>query len=87
MKTKMKRKVIDWYRKAYPTDNAWLDEKFTFQDLFSILLNGKDVYQFIDDSVVRERCFTELAESIGKDYDYIYKLWLWGLKEKNKKAG
>ena len=80
MTNQMNVKVNDWYRNTYPTDNAWLDENFIFQDLFSILLNGKDIYQYIDDSVVRERCFTKLAEIIGQNYDYIYRLWQWGLK-------
>ena len=79
--TKLKRKVIDWYRKAYPTDNAWLNDSFTFTDLLVMLGKGDDVYIVIDDSLVRERCFEELADIMGTDYDFVYTLWLNGMEK------
>lgn len=71
----MKEKILDWYRNHYPTDNAWLDEKATFKDLFDIILEKQDVYKVIDDSLVRKRLFEHLAELTGKKYETIYAVW------------
>lgn len=72
-------KIRDWYLIKYPNDDIGkeIDANVTFDDLFDCLDNYRSVYKCIgvNDSVVRERCFEELAEIIGEDYSYIYDQW------------
>ena len=74
------KKIRDWYIKKYPTDDLGLDidPKATFNDLLLYLDFGLDVYDClgVGDSVIRERCFSELARMMHVDYMYIYNLWL-----------
>lgn len=74
------RKVKDWYVKKYPTDTLGLDidPEVTFNNLIVCLDFGEDVYDClgVGDSIIRERCFAELARLMKVDYDYIYDLWL-----------
>ena len=80
----MERKIKEWYKNAYPSDPCGedIDEDVTFQDLFDALDHYKDVYAVIfgnpvlGDSIVRERCFRELASIMDVDYGYIYDQWL-----------
>ena len=56
------------------------DEIYTgvsFQKLYD-MLSSNDLYSIIgiDDTVVRERCFTKLAELMQVDYSVIYDMWL-----------
>ena len=76
----METKIKEWYVKEYPNDEvgATLDEEATFQDLFDALDNYEDVYEVLggeSDSIVRERCFSKLAEIMEVDYTYIYDQW------------
>lgn len=76
----METKIKEWYVKEYPNDEvgATLDEEATFQDLFNALDNYEDVYDVLggeSDSIVRERCFSKLAEIMEVDYTYIYDQW------------
>jgi len=72
--------IREWYMSAYPSDTIGecIDGKATFCDLFEALDHYQDVYKCIGvgDSIVRERCFTELSHIMGVDYDYIYRQWL-----------
>ena len=74
--------IKKWYAKTYPTDG--LVEAFkpeaTFEGLFETLDHYGDVYNYIGvyDSVVRERCFSKLAEIMDCTYDYIYEQWVRG---------
>ena len=74
------RKIRDWYIKKYPTDDLGLDidPEVTFNNLLVCLDFGEDVYNClgVGDSVIRERCFAELARLMKVKYDYIYDLWL-----------
>lgn len=74
--------VKDWYVKKYPNDELGLDidPKVTFNDLLVTLDFGEDVYDRIGvgDSVIRERCLSELARMMKVDYKEIYDLWLNG---------
>lgn len=74
--------IKQWYVAEYPTDELGqkLTDNITFNGLFRCLDNYKDVYQFlgVDDSIVRERVFSQLSIVIGVDYDYIYEQWLKG---------
>lgn len=57
-----------------------MDENATFLDLFEALNNYRNVYYVIfkrnADSLVRERCFTKLAEITQSKYGDIYEQWL-----------
>jgi hypothetical protein len=46
--------------------------------LLNQLIVDGDIYQYIgvSDSIVRERLFEKLAETLNVGYDYIYNLWL-----------
>ena len=77
----MRFKIRDLYHKFFPEDNAWEDinPDVTFQDLFDALDHRKDVYTVLPrDSVVRERCFSMLADIIGTSHEYIYEQWTKG---------
>lgn len=56
------------------------DEIYTgvsFQKLYD-MLSSNDLYSIIgiNDTVVRERCFSKLAELMQVDYSVIYEKWL-----------
>lgn len=72
--------IRDWYMSAYPADECgeYINKDVTFYDLFEALDNYRDVYECIGfgDSIVRERCFTELSHVMGVDYNYIYDQWM-----------
>lgn len=59
-------KIKEWYMSEFPTDSLGqeLNDNVTFYDMFKYMDNYKDIYELvgIGDSVVRERCFTKLAE-------------------------
>lgn len=70
-----------WYLKKYPSDELGndLSDNTTFQDLSDCLEKGKNVYELLGgdaDSVIRERCFTRLAELTNQDYESVYQKWL-----------
>jgi hypothetical protein len=46
--------------------------------LLNKLIVGEDVYRYIGvtDSVIRERLFEKLADTLNVKYDYVYNLWL-----------
>jgi len=75
-----KGKIKNWYMKNYRTDTLGknLDADSTFEDVWTALNNGTDVYSVfgVGDSLIRERIFTELAKIYNVDYDYIYQKWL-----------
>ena len=72
----------DYYTKAYPSDSLGQEirENATFGGLWGTLCMGQDVYGYINvnDSVVRERLFSRLAEILGVNYDVVYGAWLAG---------
>jgi len=72
--------IQTFYCDAYPTDElgSEINENAQFTGLLNQLYLGGDVYEYlgVDDSIVRERCFAELASSLEADYDYIYNLWI-----------
>lgn len=73
--------VKKWYIKKYPNDDLGrkINEKITFKGLLEDIKKGLDVYMSIGvfDSVIRERVFEGLSESMGIDYDTIYDLWIY----------
>lgn len=73
-------KVKDWYAKAYPSDTEMLADMTdaSFEDVLNALNGRKDVYDVIgaQDSIVRERVFQALTNSLGCEYGDIYDLWL-----------
>ena len=78
----MKNKVRTWYMAAYPTDDmgAYINKETTFLDVLDGLKAKLDLYSIlgVGDSLVRESVFSKLADLAGCDYNYIYKLWLYG---------
>ena len=73
--------IRDWYTSAYPNDEAGLDihPNATFKDLREELNlpNPISVYGMLgEDSIVRERTFTRLAELSGSSYASIYSAFL-----------
>ena len=73
--------IRDWYTAAYPNDEAGLDihPNATFKDLRDEVNrpNPISVYGMLgEDSVVRERAFTRLAELSGSSYASIYSAFL-----------
>ena len=68
----------EFYQKNYPTDELGVEiNNISFVSLLDVLYRGDDVYQFIgvDDSLVRERLFEQLAFMLGMNYDYVYETW------------
>lgn len=76
--------IREWYMDAFPTDELGKDinPAATFDGLYSTLNAQDDPYNYIGvgDSVIRERCFGQLADELGVSYDKIYDLWLDGPK-------
>ena len=72
--------IKQFYLENYPTDELGveIDEKANFVGLLNTLYEGNCVYDYIDvsDSIIRERCFEELAKQLNKPYDFVYNLWL-----------
>jgi hypothetical protein len=71
--------IKEFYLKNYPTDEFGLEinEKATFAGLLHEVLIESYIYDYIEvhDSIIRERIFQELANQIGRPYEYVYKLW------------
>ena len=71
--------IHDWYAHTFPVDelNEEIYTGISFQKL-NDMLSSNDLYSIIgvDDTVVRERCFTKLAELMQVDYSVIYDMWL-----------
>lgn len=72
--------IKEFYLNTYPTDELGVEisEKATFVGLVTELFGGSDIYEYIGvgDSIIRERCFEELAKQLNKPYDFVYNLWL-----------
>lgn len=73
-------KVKEWYVSKYPDDDMGedIDPELSFYGIFDALDNYEDIYEVIGvgDSIIRERIFSELADRMGVDYDYVYDQWL-----------
>ena len=72
--------IKEYYVENFPTDTLGLElnETPTFPGLLNQLIVNGDVYRYIgvSDSVIRERLFEKLAETLNVSYDYVYNLWL-----------
>lgn len=72
--------IKEYYMNKYPQDELGveLNENATFVGLLNCLYEELDVYAYIgvDDSIIRERLFENLALLTNKPYSYIYDLWL-----------
>ena len=72
--------IKNWYTHYYDTDELGqeMNSMATFNDLHRALLDGRDVYEVIgvEDSLVRERLFDELAILLGVSSNVVYNLWL-----------
>ena len=79
METNENTVVKLWYCDTYADDECGAElNYFTFYDVFTTLDTRKDVYNLfgVNDSIIRERIFEELAKIMQVDYDYIYSQWL-----------
>ena len=82
----MNRKIREWYMKEYASDElgASIKPDITFGDLVQSMFENGDasIYDAIGvgDSVVRERIFDEIADTLGVSYDAVYQVWLRGVE-------
>lgn len=78
----MKKGIRRYYMRAFPDDDmgADINPKATFKGLLKTLEDKKNVYNYlgVEDSLVRERVFGELAEIMRVKYSKIYDMWLLG---------
>lgn len=78
----MKQKIRKWYMSEYPTDDlgAYINSKVTFSDVLNGMRKKIDFYNILGagDSIVRERVFQKMSEILDCDYNYIYRIWLYG---------
>lgn len=71
--------IKSWYRKNYPSDTVGNQIKHVgFQETYNAMKKGEDFYNKIgvQDSVVRERVFNQMAKENKTSYDKIYNTWL-----------
>ena len=74
----LSQSVKEWYQKAYPMDELGkvIPQSTTFKTLQEAVNQRGDVYSILaQDSTVRERAFTRLAELTNTTYDSVYKAW------------
>jgi hypothetical protein len=80
MNLDIKKSLRKFYVSKFPSDELGveIDPKATFIGLFDTLDNYEDVYEYIGvhDSIVRERCFEELALIMDVSYDEVYSQWM-----------
>jgi len=71
--------IKDWYKTEFTTDELGeeINPDKTFEELKNNIPNVYD-YLNVEDSIVRERVFSELAHRMNVDYDEIYNKWLNG---------
>ena len=71
------RTIKQWYQSTYPEDGlgSEINPEATFIGLWH---NISSVYEYTwaFDSLVRERCFEELAKRMNVPYETIYKQWV-----------
>lgn len=77
---KLEENVREWYTSTFPTDElgADLDGGLSFGDVADALSKGENIYDVlgVEDSIVRERVFGQLAELQDKSYSEIYDAWV-----------
>lgn len=75
----MNEEIKTWYKNTYPNDySAWVAPNVTFSDLFKMLVHKENVYAVLGGSIEREKCFERIAELMGVEYNFVYRLWLYG---------
>lgn len=82
---KLSGRVAEWYRATFPSDDLGYGIRTvaTFNGLLKAMKKYQSPYDYLQakyyptlDSIVRERCFAELANRLGVEYKDIYDLWL-----------
>ena len=80
MNLDIKKSLRKFYVSKFPSDELGreINPKATFLGLFDVLDNYGDVYEYlgVHDSLVRARCFEELARVSQMRYDEIYDQWM-----------
>ena len=75
-------KIREWYTSTYPTDDEGVKiaSSATFLGLLDCINQKSEVYDYLGayDSIIRERCFKELAARLYVSYEVIYNTWLHG---------
>ena len=81
----MNMNIREFYLKDYPSDEMGIGiyAEATFDGLFEILNNRKDVYEYlyVYDSIIRERLFEKLSLILNCEYEVIYQRWLSPIKK------
>lgn len=76
----MNSSVKTWYVKQFPSDvlGIEINPKITFTNILFCLINKEDVYPplEVNDSLLRERVFAEIADRLGVEYKDVYNLWI-----------
>ena len=72
--------IKDWYVYNYSNDDLGksINPFLTFSDLRIVLDNHYDIYDHlgVEDSIVRERVFSKLAELLNVNYNVIFDKWI-----------
>lgn len=71
--------IRDWYIKNYPEDREGKNIKHVgFRETYQGMKKGEDFYKKIgvQDSVIRERVFNQMAKENKTSYNNIYKTWM-----------
>ncbi len=72
--------VKDWYMYNYSSDELGrnINPFLNFSDLRVILDNHYDIYDHlgVEDSIIRERVFSRLAELLNVNYNVIFDKWI-----------
>lgn len=72
--------IKEWYQATYPDDELGeqLIPNISWYDLWLALLGNRDFYDIVgvSDSIVRERIFQELADTMGVHYNVVYYVWM-----------
>lgn len=69
--------IKQWYQSTFPEDNLGLEinSEATFEALWYNIPNAYE-YLRVNDSLIRERIFSELSKRMNVPYETIYKQWI-----------
>ena len=73
-------KIRQFYLNEFPADELGQDinPNATMFGLIEVMSGGRDIYEYlaVDDSLIRERVFEQLADMLYCDYEDIYGMWM-----------
>jgi len=69
--------IREWYLKTYEDDlGLEINENATFEEIDYYEIRNIYEYLNVEDSIIRERVFQELASLLNMKYQEIYDIWL-----------